>query len=699
MEDLGLREEVLDVVRGMGITSLYPPQYEALKHTLDGKSLVMSVPTASGKSLVAYLTIVNRLLEAGGKALYIVPLRALAAEKYIDLQRFSKLGLKVVLTVGDYDSPGADMAASDVIVATSERADSLLRHRTSWIKDLQVVVADEVHLIHDPDRGPTLEVLLTRFRMYCPDLQILALSATAPNARELADWLGAETVVSSWRPVDLIPCVHMGDTLYFEDDAKKVGRGLFSVIKDALEANGQCLVFTNTRRSAESTAEKLRPLVYEYLTEDEIRALEDGAREIAGEEEATSFAGKLASILKWGCAYHHAGLTYHQRRIIEGLFRERLIKVLTATPTLAAGVNLPARRVIIKDIKRWDASWGAMKYLPVMEVKQMLGRAGRPGYDPVGEAVLMVSGEKEMEFVWEVYIKGQEEELKSRLGAEGTLRSHILSSIVAGYTRNWDELLSFIGGTFYAHQHSAESMLWRVEETLNFLVDAGMVEHTRDGFRPTPFGERVSSLYIDPYSGIIMREGMENAGEDASELQLLVLMCGVPDMLRVSGYLRNKDVERVTEIMSSRQFTPLVEVEDPEAYYGQLNVAMMLEDWINEMREEDILEKYSIAPGDLRTRVETAQWLMYALAEIGRILGSRAWKKAMTVSTRMTYGIKEELVDLVKVRGIGRVRARALFDAGIRTREDLRASDIETLANIRGIGRTIGEKLLKEVAR
>src|SRR2546426_11095550 len=184
---------------------------------LAGKNLVLAIPTASGKSLIAYLAILKSVLK-GGKALYIVPLRALASEKHEDLKAFEPLGVRVGLTMGDYDRIDPTLEKFDVIIATSERADSLLRHRTGWLKSLTVVVADEVHLINDGDRGPTLEVTLAKLRQVNPSAQVIALSATIGNSEEIAAWLEAEHVTSEGRPVPL-------RTGGFHDGRVKVSQG------------------------------------------------------------------------------------------------------------------------------------------------------------------------------------------------------------------------------------------------------------------------------------------------------------------------------------------------------------------------------------------------------------------------------------------------------------------------------------------
>src|SRR5256885_15207902 len=216
--DLGLDPRIVEILKKQGIEELYPPQADAIGPALLGENLVLAIPTASGKSLVAYLAILASILR-GGKALYIVPLRALAAEKYEALKDFEPLGIKVGISVGDYDSADPTLEKLDVIVATSERADSLLRHRTNWLQRLSVVVADEVHLINDADRGPTLEVTLAKLRQVNPKAQVLALSATIQNSNQLAEWLEAEHVTSDWRPVPPKQGVYFDGLVHFVDGA------------------------------------------------------------------------------------------------------------------------------------------------------------------------------------------------------------------------------------------------------------------------------------------------------------------------------------------------------------------------------------------------------------------------------------------------------------------------------------------------
>jgi len=164
----GLPPGVDDQLTTEGIESLYPPQAEAVEAGLtEGESLVASVPTASGKTLIAELAMLSAI-ERGGKALYIVPLRALASEKKAEFERWEEYGVTVGVSTGNYESSGEWLSSRDIIVATSEKVDSLVRNNAGWIDQLSCVVADEVHLVDDRNRGPTLEVTLAKLRRINP---------------------------------------------------------------------------------------------------------------------------------------------------------------------------------------------------------------------------------------------------------------------------------------------------------------------------------------------------------------------------------------------------------------------------------------------------------------------------------------------------------------------------------------------------
>ena len=701
LEELGLDPRIVRRLGEEGIVELYPPQESAVKPALEGKNLVLAIPTASGKSLVAYLAILQSVLK-GGKALYIVPLKALASEKFEDLSRFRDLGIKVGESTGDLDEIDTRLDTYDVVVATSEKVDSLLRHRTKWLKNLSVVVADEVHLINDPDRGPTLEVVLVKFRTFNPEAQLIALSATMRNSSELASWLGAELVESDWRPVPLKTGVYSDGRIFFTDNTTRQlldgENPVESIVRMTLASEGQCLVFVNSRKSSESLAASLGPLVKGFYKSkaDELTKI---SKRLAGEQdEPTTMGNKLAKCMKSGCAFHHAGLTGSQRKAVESSFKKGLLGCITATPTLAAGINLPARTVIVRDVRRFDANVG-YTHIPVMEVKQMCGRAGRPKYDKYGEAVLIAKDEVEKDLLLDNYLLGENENLYSKLGTEPAVRSHVLALVATKDAADLDALKEFFGKTFLAHQTDATYLGDVLSNVVEFLQAEGMVTEG-DELRATSFGKRVSDLYIDPKSAVVLRDALKKY-KDGHEFGLLHAVCATPNMGLL--YLRQSDYEWIEEYLDSVKDELLIEAPSDlakyEIYLSEVKTAKLVRDWISEKSENEIAEGFGIGPGDIRNKMEMAKWLMHATSRLSGLFNEEAVRPASELSVRVTYGIRPELLELVKLRGIGRMRARALYDRGIRGLEDLRNTSYDRLKQIPTMGEAVAMQIKAQLGQ
>ena len=197
-------EFLYETIEKKGITELRPAQEKALKaEVLERKSVLVVTPTSSGKTLIAELAAMNSILNHVGKAIYIAPLKSLATEKYKDFKRDYGDKIKVAISIGDMDDVDYSLHEQDLIITTSEKLDSLIRHRVDWLKDIAVIIIDEIHLLNDPKRGPTLEVLITILKEILKNVQIVALSATIGNPKQLAEWLNAELIVDDWRPVRL----------------------------------------------------------------------------------------------------------------------------------------------------------------------------------------------------------------------------------------------------------------------------------------------------------------------------------------------------------------------------------------------------------------------------------------------------------------------------------------------------------------
>jgi helicase len=207
--------KLYSVLSKQGFDRLRACQEKAIKKgLLDGRNLVVCTPTASGKTWVALLAAVKNILEGKGKAVYIVPLKALASEKYKEFKKDFPF-LKTALSIGDLDASDQYLADYDFIITTSEKLDSLIRHKASWVRQIYTVIIDETHLINDAERGPTLEIIITMLRQILAKHQIIALSATVGNPGTLADWLGAELVIDSWRPVELKQATYLNRKLEY----------------------------------------------------------------------------------------------------------------------------------------------------------------------------------------------------------------------------------------------------------------------------------------------------------------------------------------------------------------------------------------------------------------------------------------------------------------------------------------------------
>jgi helicase len=698
-------------LRDEGIESLYPPQGEAVEAGVtEGESLVASIPTASGKTLIAELAMFSAVAR-GGKALYIVPLRALASEKKAEFEAFEQYGLSVGVSTGNYDSDGEWLAEKDVIVATSEKVDSLVRNGAPWIDQLDCVVADEVHLVDDRNRGPTLEVTLAKLRGRNPNLQVVALSATIGNADELADWLDAALVDSSWRPIDLRKGVHYGQALHFDDGTqeelrvKSSEKPTAAIVRDTMtddtdeagtvtEEGGSTLVFVNSRRNAEAAAKRLANVTTTFLDGDELAALEAVAEEIRGVSD-TETSDDLADAVKQGAAFHHAGLASQHRELVEEAFRDRLVKCVCATPTLAAGVNTPSRRVVVRDWRRYSGDAGGMQPLSVLEVHQMMGRAGRPGLDPYGEAVLLANSHDELDELFERYVWAEPEPVRSKLAAEPAMRTHLLATIASGFADSRETLVEFLEQTLYATQTDESGRLESVmDDMLRYLEVNDFVAETDSGrLKATGLGHTVSRLYLDPMSAATIIDGLEQSGDDLSALGLYHLVCRTPDMYQL--YLRSGEREEFTMEAYEHESELLgdapSEFEESrfDDWLSALKTAMLLEDWASEVDEDRITERYGVGPGDIRGKVDTAEWLLGAAESLAGELGLGSAASVREAKKRVEYGVRDELIDLAGVRGVGRKRARRLFEAGIQTRSALRNADKSVvLAALRGRGKT-----------
>ena len=691
IEDLPISGRLKEYYQKAGISDLYPPQDDCiLKGMFDGKNLLVAIPTASGKTLIAEMAMHHHIARSG-KCLYIVPLKALASEKF---DEFSRKDVRVGISTGDLDRRDDSLGKNDIIVATSEKVDSLIRNNTPWIKDISLLVVDEVHLIDSPDRGATLEMVITKMRYRNPAMQIIALSATIGNPGVLARWMDAELVTSEWRPVDLRQGVFYNGEIRFHEVCRPVGTVSkyedLNLCVDTITEGGQCLVFVSSRKNAEAFAKRAASAF--KFESPELKDLSGRIKKLA----ETDNDKLLSSCVESGAAFHHAGLKREARAIIEEGFRKGHIRCISSTPTLAAGLNLPARRVIIRDYRRFTSGEG-MVPIPVREYHQMAGRAGRPHLDPYGEAVLIAKDDQDVEALFEWYIDAPAEDVYSQCGSETSLCTHILSLIASGFVKSRGELSAFMDRTFFLYQHKQSRVIPRViAQVIDFLLKAEMITDNGGIISATEFGALISQLYIDPRGAEIIVSGMCSA-EEYSDIGLLQLICSTPDMYTL--YVSNKDIPYLDRFLLERddELWLSLPLDDEETYYRGLKTTMLLQDWANELSDTMICERYSVGPGDIYSMVESVNWLLHATSRLTPMFSPRFRNQVRELEYCMKYGVKRELLPLVKIRNIGRVRARRLFNSGITSQEDLQAAGFDRVAQI--LGKGIADQLFNSIKR
>lgn len=685
---------ILNSLKSRGIKELRPPQKLSLeKGVLDGKSLVISSPTSSGKTLVAEFAMINHF-KTKGKTLYIVPLKSLASEKYSSFKkRYSEFGVKVAMSIGDFDKQDRYLNSYDIIITTSEKADSLIRHNAGFLQRVSCIIVDEVHLMDDAHRGPTLEVLLTILKQMLPKAQIIALSATISNDKELSEWLNAELVESDYRPVELHEGVFFNDEFIFQNHSYKTNPykgNEETILKDTLEKKKQIIYFVSSRRNAQGLAKRLARVTIKRLSESEKSKLSIIADKVLYSlERPTEQCRLISELIRKGAAFHHAGLVQKQKKIIEDAFKDKLIKVICATPTLAAGINMPAFRVVVRDLTRFSQSQGSY-FLPVLEVKQMFGRAGRPGFEEYGEALAIAKKKKDVELIFKEYINGEVESIYSKLGVEPALRTHVLSLISNRFCSNESEVKNFFKKTFFAKQYSNLSQLnLLIENIISLLLHFGFVEKEGEFLSVTQLGKRVCELYLDPLVADNLIQCINTSKRiKPGHFNVFQALCfaGEVRLLRIKN-LEVNDLIKTAESNSLLIDTPNPFSYEYDSYLKSVKTALLFESWINEESEQSITENFRVFPGDLRNYIYTIDWLLYATSELASILSVKnIIGVAKRLRTRVAYGIRDELFSLVSIKSIGRARARKLYNNGIQSFEDVMNTPTKKLAGILGPG-------------
>mgnify|MGYP002621336173 CR=1 FL=1 len=519
----------------------------------------------------------------------------------------------------------------------------------------------------------------------------------------------------------------------------------------------QAIVFCSSRASAEKTAEEIAVKISSSQVSSYELAQENSLFCASVLSPPTKQCKRLAKILQKEIAFHHSGLSSKQKERIENEFRSGNIKIICATPTLAIGLSLPVFRVICKSLKRFSGRFG-MNWIPTLEYLQMAGRAGRPEYESFGEAIAIARNEGEKEEIYQRYICGEPEEIYSKLNVEPVLRMYVLSLISSGVIKDTIQLKEFFSQTFWAHQFGDLAELEIIVEKIiillqnwNFInkvvfeteqniksnikqpdptslftsalslvsssksnkkkkLQASSIFRSELNLRATTLGRRVSELYLDPLTASEIIERMEYAQNllkknISSNLTPFSFLQAISNTIEMQPLLRikSKEQDQYTAVLldnydSLLQSEPDVFSVDYPDFMNSIKTAHFFLEWINESTEDQLFNNMGIRPGEIRVKLENADWLLYSWYELARVLN---YKEQFSFLQKLRYrvknGVKEELLVLMKLKGIGRNRARKLFAGGIKTIQHVKNTNQSDLAAI--IGQKIAASLKDQLGQ
>ncbi len=647
----------------------------------DKSNYIISIPTASGKTVLGILPALKTILN-GGKAVYAAPLLSIQNEKVKEFKAFEEHGIKV----------GKHPSNSDLSVMVFESFDALTRFSWNVLREVDTLIIDEFHMIGEYSRGPTLESAITRAKIINPSLRIIALSATLKNIDEIEQWLDGKTVEHDYRPVPLNKEVLDAEMF----NTKNKNDVIVKIVEKAIEDNSQALNFVSTRRFTESLATYVAKKIDKKTTKEQkqkFKQVADKLLEVPKKKGSlpTTTCLKLAEAAEKGVVFHHAGLFNEQKEIIEDEFRKGNILMITATPSLMYGVNLPSKYVVIRDHTRWTSNGPAS--IPVFDYEQMSGRAGRPQYDDVGYSYLVAKTMDEAFDLEARYVNGEIELTNSKLiDNKDAIYKQIIAQIASSLSKNLDDLNDFFGKTLYGFQmennpsmsmFAQDSLNWELESALEFLLQNGIIRATPEGLKTTDFGNLIAKSNYAVETAVKIKEYVSTM-EKLNPAEMIYALAETPDLPLIS-FKGRKSKDPVRDKLSECGLFA-VDIGNPEA------TAVSLIEWIDERNEYEIENAYNVYSASTRRSAYEASRLVKFAKNTLEVLGNYSNLKDMDyLSARLYYGVKEDIIPLVVgVKRLGRKRARLLMKT---FGDNLSEASEKDLQKVEGIGPKLAGKV------
>ncbi|XP_026322491.1 DNA polymerase theta [Hyposmocoma kahamanoa] len=730
LKDWGLPQEITKKYSMKGIKEMFDWQVTCLgnsKVLLDYCNLVYSAPTSAGKTLVAEILTIKTILERQKKVIIILPFVSIVREKMFYLQDIlSSSGIRVEGFMGAQCPPGG-LQTVHVAICTIEKANSLVNKllEDGNISDLGAVIVDELHLLGDPHRGYILELLLTKIKYVSSRLddvliQIVGMSATLPNLEVLAHWLNAELFVTQFRPIPLDEFCLVGNKLFDKcgqlmstientknsEDSDNVLKICLNTIQDGCSV----LIFCMTKNRCENLAQNVASSFYKLgCSGNEIGMIlrkqlnSQSISEVL--EQLKNCPVGLDQIIKntisFGVAYHHAGLTFDERDIIEGGFKSGAIRILIATSTLSSGVNLPARKVIIR------SPVFQRQPINILTYKQMIGRAGRMGKDTKGESILICTeAEKKIGFD---LMMGNLDPVKSCIESEDKYMRAVLEIIASNIANTRDHLEFYSKCTLLFTQNKVTpSQSFLLDNTLKELENYELVRIQKDEdetrYIATALGKACLSSSMAPNDGLSLFCELQKARQCLvleTDLHLIYLVTpysvssqwGEIDWLHLLTLWESltRAMKRVGELVGVQESfiirclrgtKKINDIQNKLNIHKRFYTALALRDLVNEVPLSEVATKFQCARGFLQGLQQAAATFAGMVTAFCHQLGWRYMEMLISqFQDRLHFGVHSELIELMKLSTLNGARARTLFDAGFETIACIASSEAGSIEN------------------
>ena len=722
-----MNESIIEKLTQQGFVSLTEVQVKAVEAGLfDRKSLLIDAPTNTGKTFIGELAVLNiSKQKENNKSFFLVPLKALAEQTYNEfMEKYYEWGLKVAISTADHYEHDENLQEFDVIIATYEKLDGLMVKQIDLINNLGLVVIDEIQYLGDQYRGINLEILITKLKIATNYPQIIGLSATVTNALELASWMNADLIQVFKRDVELREGIlyignneikynginiNTGDFYYKEFNTGKINieyKLNLHLINNIVEVckKEQCILFLSTINKAEQTSRELSSFFPENPEN------QDTISQIDLLVESTPATRKLKESLMHSIAFHHSGLLMDERRIVEETFRKGKIRAIASTTTLGAGINTPAKNVIILFHQYFDGS-----KLMIRTYKNISGRAGRlREVESFGRSMLFANNEKDFESLWENYINATPENVNSQISKKHGLSCSILGLVLSGVSSSREELRFFMKMTFLGHLLSIND-----PKNLDLILDAILEEEItyllKNNFliedvnlQVTELGKRCAEENLTPetilllFNNIKTNELQINSLEKYDELiaPIIHLCSNTPDAMLLYAPRSRTEIEELEAIWTLNKdqyfFTPT----DREKFLKSLRTTRMIQRFIEGVPYFEL----SYAPaGTIKRISENFQWILRGLSRLMQKplfnfnVGLSSFLNDL--SDRIYYGVQNNALPIIRLRikGIHRRRAMNLANAGYTQIDDIIETTLTELKQVDDISEVLALRLKEGV--